>query len=599
MSIDVRTPEGVAPAIELNVVRNERRKRDAARRLNVVVNPAFRVGGFLLVGILVWLYGRFVLDTPSLVDLRTLAVCFVLYPAVSWAVLARWYDSFRQLADTFLALDLIVLAVAIYLTGGETSPLFVLPLFRVMDQTHTTLRRALVFGHAAVATYLGLLLFLALGEQRPINWQAEAVKVGFLYGGSLYVALTARSSDAAKKRTSEAIRLARESIARLEESEAELRRVMNENELILQSAGEGIVGFDLNARVTFANRRAAQTIGRTVLEMVGRNGHDLAAHSDERGSVCTGERCPLEDVLRSGVEQSGVNPGFFRHDGGIVPVEYTSAPMFEAGRLAGAVFSFRDISQRQTLERELLAAKEAAEQASRAKSVFLANMSHELRTPLNAIIGYAELLNEELREESLESLAGDADRIRRSGQHLLAMITDILDIAKFEAGRLQVARQPIELSSFVSEIGSSNRARFESRSNTLRVECARAVGSVDSDASLVRRIVDALLDNANKFSNGSETVLTVARDVEKEIVVFEVRDEGIGMPAEQVERIFEPFQPGDASSTKSHSGTGLGLALSHRLALLLGGTLAVRSQEGAGSVISLQIPAGESEREVS
>jgi signal transduction histidine kinase len=101
------------------------------------------------------------------------------------------------------------------------------------------------------------------------------------------------------------------------------------------------------------------------------------------------------------------------------------------------------------------------------------------------------------------------------------------------------------------------------------------------------------------LSSSASTILTVARDVEKEIVVFEVRDEGIGMPAEQVERIFEPFQPGDASSTKSHSGTGLGLALSHRLALLLGGTLAVRSQEGAGSVISLQIPAGESEREVS
>jgi PAS domain S-box-containing protein len=592
MSIEIgAAAQPVAPAIELNVARNQQRKRDASRRLNLVLNPAFRVAGFALLALAVWLHNRFLLHEADPSTTLQMALVFGLYPLVSWLALALWYDAHPQLSTFFLGADLFMLVLAIYYSGGERSLLFIVPLFRVIDQTHTTFRRALIFGHAAVAGYLGLMVVLDVFAHHPIDWTGEAVKAGFLYFGALYTALTARAADAAKQRTGEAIRVARASIARLEESERELRRVMNRNELILQSAGEGIVGFDLDARVVFANRRAARTIGLEPAELVGRNGHSLAVHCADDGNVCDGTNCPLENILRSGKEERGVNPGFFRKDGSVVPVEFTSAPMFEEGRLAGAVFSFRDISERQELERELRRAKEAAEGASRAKSTFLANMSHELRTPLNAILGYSEMLEEELREEGHRGLAADAAKVRTAGNHLLGMIGDILDIAKFESGRLQVTPEEIDAAAFAKEVVAANAAKFAAKENRLTLVSEGDGATLVADPALLRRVLEALLDNANKFSSSAETRLVVGRG--ENGVVFRVEDEGIGMEPAQLERVFEPFETGDASSTKSYSGAGVGLALAQRLVLLMGGRLQVRSGAGKGSIVSLEFPATE------
>lgn len=587
MSIDLgAAAQPVTPAIELNVARNEQRKRDASRRLELVLNPAFRVAGFTLLALAVWLHNRFLLHDADPSATLQMAVVFGLYPLVSWLALALWYDALPRLGTWFLAADLLMLILAVYYSGGERSLLFIVPLFRVIDQTHTTFRRALLFGHAAVAGYLALIVCLDLFAHHPIDWRAEGVKAGFLYFGALYTALTARAADAAKQRTGEAIRLARASIARLEDSERELRRVMTQNELILQSAGEGIVGFDLDARVVFANRRAARTIGMEPAELIGRNGHSLAVHCADDGGICDGSNCPLENILRSGKEERGVNPGFFRTDGNVVPVEFTSAPMFEDGRLAGAVFSFRDISERQALERELRRAKEAAEGASNAKSTFLANMSHELRTPLNAILGYSEMLEEELRDEENTALAADAAKVRAAGQHLLAMIGDILDIAKFESGRLQVSPESIDAAAFAKEVVAANTARFAAKENRLSFVCEGEPGTIHADPALLRRVIEALLDNANKFSSGTETRLAILRD--EDGVVFRVEDEGIGIDPAQIARVLEPFETGDASSTKSYSGAGVGLALAQRLVLLMGGRLQVRSAAGTGSVVSLE-----------
>lgn len=575
-------------AIELDAARNEQRKREAARRMHLRLDPAFRLAGFFLFAFAVWLHNLVLLPSAA-VPVSLIVLTLGLYPIVAWALVRILYDRFPGVANVLLVVDLIFMMLAVYLSGGERSLLFFVPLFRVVDQVHTTFRRALFFAHAVVVGYAAMILWLAFGEGRDISGAAEGAKALFLYLCGLYASMTARTADATKSRMGSAIRLARESIERLQTSESGLRRVMRENELILQSAAEGIVGFDMDARVIFANRRAAKTIGFEVSDLVGRAGHELAVHSGEDGRPCDGHDCALESALRSGVEQSGRNAGFFRPDGTVVPVEYTSAPMYgDDGALAGAVFSFRDIGKRLAMENELRAAKETAEHASRAKSEFLANMSHELRTPLNAIIGYAELLGEDLRDEQLETCAADADRIRRSGQQLLGMITDILDIAKAEAGRLEVRKQPIAISPFLDEIAGSNHPKFSSRSNVLHVRCDDTVGTVEADGPMLRRILDALLDNANKFSTGAQTMLSVARN--EKGVVFEVTDRGVGMTSEQIARIFQPFQPGDASSTKVTSGAGVGLALSQKMAALMGGRIEVRSERGSGSVVSLELP---------
>ena len=132
-----------------------------------------------------------------------------------------------------------------------------------------------------------------------------------------------------------------------------------------------------------------------------------------------------------------------------------------------------------------------------------------------------------------------------------------------------------------------NEAKFESRSNRLRVHCESAA-TIDTDVTMLRRILDALLDNANKFSSNAETTLSV---VERDgLMIFEIEDHGVGMDAEQIARAFQPFQPGDASSTKTYSGAGVGLALSQRLATMLGGRVTVESERGRGSVFALEIP---------
>ena len=576
-------------SIELNPLRNEVRKRDAARRLNLVLNPLMRFIGFTFLALAVYLHNRFILHDTTIIAPVPLVAVFVGYAFIAWAAVRVLYDRAPIIADILLWSDIVALLLGVYLSGSEKSLLFLAPLFRVIDQTHTTLRRALAFGAAALAGYVGLLAYVAIVENHPISLAAEVVKSIFLACAILYTAMTARTSEQTKRRTSQAIQLTRDAMEAVTQKSEQLRKLMHQNELILEATGEGIVGFDLDARVIFANARAARTIGMEPYQLVGRVGHELAVHSDTSGRVCDGTSCVLASALRSGTEERGENAGFFRPNGEIVPVEYTSAPLHEDGALRGAVFSFRDITERRQLQHALEQAKETAEAASRAKSVFLANMSHELRTPLNAIIGYAEMLEEELRAEGMSELADDASKVTHSGRHLLRMISDVIDIAKLETGRMQVAGTEIEVGSFVAEIKRAHEASFASRSNQLQVETAAAPAVIASDPALLRRVLDALLDNANKFTKGGNASLSV-RDEGPDRVVFTVTDSGVGMDERQIDELLQPFVQGDSSSTKSFGGAGLGLAVSNRLVIAMGGTLSASSSKGAGTTVRVELP---------
>lgn len=370
------------------------------------------------------------------------------------------------------------------------------------------------------------------------------------------------------------------------QSSDELQRLMHRMELILQSVGEGIVGFDINAHVTFANRRAAKTIGLEVENLVGRKGHDLTVHCSDDGSVCDGSNCPLEAALKSGREERGENAGFFGPDGSIVRVAYTSAPVYEEGNLVGAVFSFRDISERKRLEKELTQARDEAEAASRAKSVFLANMSHELRTPLNAILGYSEMLQEELREDGNEALARDAARIEIAGKRLQAMITDLLDIAKLESGRLIATAEPVELGGFLRELSTAAAEGFAEKGNRLEIRHG-IQREVIADPSLLRRVLTSMLDHANRVCSGGVATLMVSEDPGAG-TAFGVTMQSETMSEEQTNALFDAFTSGQ--SARSFDGAGVGLALSRRLAVAIGGSLRVQAGAGGGAEFVLRIP---------
>ncbi len=251
---------------------------------------------------------------------------------------------------------------------------------------------------------------------------------------------------------------------------------------------------------------------------------------------------------------------------------------------------------------EAQAARGAAEEANRAKSVFLATMSHEIRTPINAVIGYAELLDMGLQGQLNDGQRGYLDRIRASSRHLLGLVNDVLDFAKIEAGEMGFTRQCVELRSSTSEAVAMVMPQAEARGVALREEPCPPGASYLADPDRVRQILLNLLSNSVKFTHpGGEIAVRCIPDADPPAearrmgdgpwACIQVEDTGIGIAAEQLARIFEPFTQVDDTHTRTAGGTGLGLAISRRFARLMGGELTARSRPGEGSSFSLWLPA--------
>lgn len=250
--------------------------------------------------------------------------------------------------------------------------------------------------------------------------------------------------------------------------------------------------------------------------------------------------------------------------------------------------------------RELEAAREralgserSAASANSSKTKFLANVSHELRTPLNAIIGYAELLEEEARDRGDHDLVPQLGKIRFAARHLLSLINSILDLSKIEAGKMELYIETFDVMSMVDEVVATLKQGIERDGNRFKLTVDGELGSVTTDATKVRQVLYNLLSNANKFTNHGEIELQVGRmnrDHRTEQLRICVRDTGIGITAEQIERIFQPFMQGDITMSRRYGGTGLGLAISRRLARLMGGDLTVVSESEKGSTFTVVIP---------
>ena len=226
-----------------------------------------------------------------------------------------------------------------------------------------------------------------------------------------------------------------------------------------------------------------------------------------------------------------------------------------------------------------------ADLASRAKSTFLANMSHELRTPLNAILGYAELIQEDTQEQDVIQ---DLQKIQSAGQQLLTLINDVLDLSKVEAGHLTVCEEPVELTALIDQIAQTAAPLIQRHDNTLHLQVDPTCGVVYTDRTRLRQILLNLLSNAAKFTRQGQITLNVHRD--ERGLRFEVVDTGIGMSPQTLEKLFQAFVQADESTTRRYGGTGLGLALSQRLAGLLGGQILAQSVLGQGSTLTLILP---------
>ena len=246
----------------------------------------------------------------------------------------------------------------------------------------------------------------------------------------------------------------------------------------------------------------------------------------------------------------------------------------------------RDIRERRAAQAALILAKEQADAANRAKSVFLANMSHEIRTPLNAILGFAQVLARDpvLNNSQRDSLA----TIRRSGEHLLTLINDILDMAKIEAGRMSLQSAPFDLPQLLTETQAIFQQRARARGLDLTLAASVIPPRVTGDAQRLRQVLINLIGNAIKFTPAGGIGLRV-EPAGADQVRFSVSDTGVGIAPDELRRLFEPFSQ-TASGRQQQGGTGLGLALSHQFVRLMGGQLSARSTPGVGTCFSFTLP---------
>ena len=367
------------------------------------------------------------------------------------------------------------------------------------------------------------------------------------------------------------------------ESEASLR-------LILESANCGIWGQTSAGVCTFINTEAAKLLGYEASELIGKALHAVVHHSRADGSDYPRSDCPMFASGQDGIARVASDEVLWRKDGSSFEVEYATSPIVFKGNIEGAVVIFNDVTERKQQARQLEVAKEKAEAANRAKSDFLANMSHEIRTPMNAVIGFSELAIESSSEEDRRNFL---QHILDSSKALLGILNDILDFSKIEAQQMTLENSVFQLDALLENLNKMFILRAQEKGLVFTTDKAPDVPALLlGDQLRLRQILTNLLGNSIKFTSSGHVTLAVSRldSVDGSVLLdFCVKDTGIGMTPEQIENLFQPFQQADNSITRRFGGTGLGLSISRKLALLMGGNIAIQSEFGKGSEFRLQV----------
>ncbi|MCX7899120.1 MAG: ATP-binding protein [Methylocystis sp.] len=283
---------------------------------------------------------------------------------------------------------------------------------------------------------------------------------------------------------------------------------------------------------------------------------------------------------------------------GIVSVSSATLYMAWLSIYYGQLLTSESALEREALRhretaKKLVDARDKAEAASREKSIFLAKMSHELRTPLNAVIGYAEILQEDAENCADAQRSNDLSRISAAGKHLLALVTDILDIGRIESNELELQIERFEINDLVKDVVATASPLIAQNGNTLSVNIAPGIGAMVSDELRLRQAVLNLLSNAAKFTSKGQVVLSVNRYRAEsgDWVEIEVRDTGLGISPEDLSKLFKDFSQLNAPAARKKKGTGLGLALSRKLITMMGGDIFAESQFGHGACFTIRVPA--------
>lgn len=378
----------------------------------------------------------------------------------------------------------------------------------------------------------------------------------------------------------------RRALGQLNPSRAVPKRVRS----TLETLAGGLIVLDDKQNIALANQTFSEDVGQTPDELQGASisQFDWAFANENDTSY------PWEDVMNHGERISSRSVRLKAADGQIRTYMVNSSPVQQNGdKIRGALVSFDDITDLETARAELVVSKQAAEDANRAKSDFLARMSHEIRTPMNAVLGFADILR--------RGFANDEDEQRQylniihsSGEHLLVLINDILDLSKIESGKMQVENIVHSPAQILNQVTATLKGRAEEKNISLDIEYLGDVpATIQTDPVRLRQIFTNLIGNSIKFTSKGGVRVQVRFDKNSSKMTTRIVDSGVGIPTDKLQAIFDPFSQADGSVTRKFGGTGLGLAISRKLARALGGDVVASSILGEGSVFTVVVNTGD------
>jgi PAS domain S-box-containing protein len=562
----------------------------------------------LLVGLLIWtaiyivaILPRFVVRMHAAVALLTFEAGFFLI-----ALILLHRGALRNAALIYLLGIGIPSTILIAFHLGIRSPVLVLYISIPISAAWLLGYRAAVIGCVVcLATALLMAVLETVGYTLPRYFTAGAPLS--LWALFLQATIIAAVPVMVVLRTlNKALETAQRSIRELGDAQAALRRERDLTVNVMETSPVGILALNREGRITFANSNAEMILGSERDKI-------LRSYLDQEWQITRPDGTPLMpeeapyNVFRKGGEpRYGVRCAVVRPDGGCVQLSLNAAPLSdESGHFNGGVLAFEDITAQARIDQELQRHREHLEElvlqrtqeleiardqamaASQAKSAFLASISHELRTPLNAILGFSRLILDG-HGRSTDYLA-KVRIIVRSGEHLLDLINDVLDMAKIEAGRVSIDIAPTDLNDLVAGVTDMMRVRAEEKHLIFIVDRAPSFPAfVRTDAPKLRQILINLLGNAISYTEHGHVVLRLTAETEGQLrLVLEVADTGVGIAAADQERIFQPFV---RLRQQAAGGTGLGLAITRQYVRSMGGTISVESASGMGSRFRVSLP---------